>query len=119
MLAELMRLRFGIAVAGTHGKTSTTGFIAHIMEHAGMDPTIIVGGRINEIKTNARLGDSKYLVAEADESDGSFLHLHPTMSVITNIDTDHLSSYKDDFSLLRKAFLDFPECYETQSPKGT
>jgi UDP-N-acetylmuramate--alanine ligase len=107
MLAELMRLRFGIAVAGTHGKTSTTSLIAHIMEHAGMDPTIIVGGRINEIKTNARLGDSKYLVAEADESDGSFLHLHPTMSVITNIDTDHLSSYKDDFSLLRKAFLDF------------
>jgi len=90
MLAELMRFRQGIAVAGTHGKTTTTSLVAAVMAEAGLDPTFIVGGRVNSIGTNSRLGGSEYLVAEADESDASFLHLQPIVSVITNIDADHL-----------------------------
>ena len=107
MLAELMRFRQGIAVAGTHGKTTTTSLIATVMGEAGMDPTFIVGGQVNSVGTNSRLGQSEYLVAEADESDASFLHLQPVVSVVTNIDADHLSAYENDFEKLRNAFVEF------------
>jgi UDP-N-acetylmuramate--alanine ligase len=107
MLAEIMRFRNGIAVAGTHGKTTTTSLIASILFAAGLDPTFVVGGLVKSANCNARLGTGKYLVAEADESDGSFLFLQPLISVITNIDSDHLSSYGNDFSLLEQSFLDF------------
>lgn len=107
MLAELMRFRFGIAVAGTHGKTTTTSLIAAVLTKAGLDPTFVVGGKVNSAGGNARLGEGRYLVAEADESDASFLHLKPMMSVITNIDADHLSSYKGEFELLQRGFIDF------------
>lgn len=107
MLAELMRFRQGIAVAGTHGKTTTTSLIATVMAEAGLDPTFIVGGRVNSVGTNSQLGRSEYIVAEADESDASFLHLQPVVSVITNIDADHLSSYENDFEKLRNAFVKF------------
>ncbi len=107
MLAELMRFRQGIAIAGTHGKTTTTSLVATVMAEAGMDPTFIVGGRVNSIGTNSQLGQSEYLVAEADESDASFLHLQPVVSVVTNIDADHMSSYENDFEKLRNAFVEF------------
>ena len=107
MLAELMRFRHGIAIAGTHGKTTTTSLVATIMGEAGLDPTFIVGGRVNSIGTNSQLGGSEYLVAEADESDASFLHLQPIVAVITNIDADHLSAYENDFEKLRNAFVEF------------
>ena len=107
MLAELMRFRQGIAVAGTHGKTTTTSLIATVMAEAGLDPTFIVGGQVNSVGTNSQLGRSEYLVAEADESDASFLHLQPIISVITNIDADHLSTYENDFEKLRTAFVEF------------
>ena len=107
MLAELMRFRHGIAVAGTYGKTTTTSLIASIFAEAGLDPTYVIGGRLNSANTNARLGESRYLIAEADESDASFLHLQPMVSVITNIDADHMSTYGGDFSKLVNTFNEF------------
>lgn len=107
MLSELMRFRYGIAVAGTHGKTTTTSLIASLLAEAGMDPTFVIGGRLNSAGTNARLGEGLFFVAEADESDASFLHLQPMMAIVTNIDSDHMATYGGDFGHLRKAFLDF------------
>lgn len=107
MLAELMRYRHGIAVAGTHGKTTTTSLIASIMAEGGFDPTFVIGGLLNSAGTNAKLGASRYFVAEADESDASFLHLQPMTSVVTNIDADHMSTYDGDFSKLKDTFVQF------------
>lgn len=107
MLFELMRFRYGIAVAGTHGKTTTTSLIASLLAEAGMDPTFVIGGRLNSAGTNARLGEGLFFVAEADESDASFLHLQPMMAIVTNIDSDHMTTYGGDFGHLRQAFLDF------------
>lgn len=107
MLAELMRFRFGIAVAGTHGKTTVTSLVASVLAEGGLDPTFVIGGRLNSTGTNAGLGRGHYLVAEADESDASFLHLQPMMSVVTNIDADHMATYHGDFAELRQAFIDF------------
>lgn len=107
MLAELMRYRHGIAVAGTHGKTTTTSLMASVLAAADQDPTFIIGGLVNSAGTNAKLGDSRYLVAEADESDASFLHLQPMVTIVTNIDADHMETYGGDFSRLKKTFLDF------------
>lgn len=107
MLAELMRFRYGIAVAGTHGKTTTTSLIASVLAEGGLDPTFVIGGLLNSAGTNARLGASRYLVAEADESDASFLFLQPMVAVVTNIDADHMSTYNGDFNELRKAFIKF------------
>lgn len=107
MLAELMRFRFGIAVAGTHGKTTTTSLIASILGEGGLDPTFVIGGRLNSTASHSSLGQSEYLVAEADESDASFLHLQPMISVVTNIDADHLGTYEGDFTRLRDTFLEF------------
>lgn len=107
MLAELMRLRTGIAVAGTHGKTTTTSLIASVLAQAGLDPTFVIGGRLNSTSASAHLGQGEYLVAEADESDGSFLSLQPVMAVVTNIDLDHMSAYNGDPRKLRAAFLEF------------
>jgi UDP-N-acetylmuramate--alanine ligase len=107
MLAELMRYRHGIAVAGTHGKTTTTSLIASVFAAAGLDPTFVIGGRLNAAGTNAQLGTSRYLVAEADESDASFLHLQPMVAVVTNIDMDHMSTYEGDFNKLKKTFVEF------------
>lgn len=107
MLAELMRFKYGIAVAGTHGKTTTTSMLVSIFEKAGKSPTFVIGGKLNSVGTNAGIGESKYLIAEADESDASFLHLQPMVSVITNIDEDHMSTYGGDFAVLENTFLDF------------
>ena len=107
MLAELMRFSHGIAVAGTHGKTTTTSLVTCVLEEAGLDPTYVIGGKLNSSSTHARLGKSKYLVAEADESDASFLYLQPMMSVVTNIDADHLPTYGGDFSRLKQTFVEF------------
>jgi UDP-N-acetylmuramate--alanine ligase len=107
MLAELMRFRYGIAIAGTHGKTTTTSLIATIFSHANLDPTFVIGGLLNSAGTNAKLGESKYLIAEADESDASFLHLQPTVSVVTNIEADHLDAYDGDFAKMKDAYIDF------------
>jgi UDP-N-acetylmuramate--alanine ligase len=107
MLGELMRFRQGIAVAGTHGKTTTTSLVAGILAESGLDPTFIVGGLVNAFGSNARLGEGRYLVAEADESDGSFLKLQPVISVVTNIDRDHLDAYQGSFDQLQRAFLEF------------
>lgn len=107
MLGELMRFRYGIAVAGTHGKTTTTSLLASILDEAGLDPTYVIGGRLNSSNVNARLGLGQYLVAEADESDASFLHLHPMSAIITNIDQDHMSTYGGDIENLRKTFIEF------------
>ena len=107
MLAELMRFRFGIAVAGTHGKTTTTSLIVHILTEAKLDPTYIIGGILNATGMNAKLGKSDYLVAEADESDASFLHLQPMLSVITNIDEDHMQTYEHNYENLSNAFVSF------------
>ena len=107
MLAEIMRFRLGIAVAGTHGKTTTTSLIASLLAEGGLDPTYVIGGQLNSIGSNAKLGSGKYLVAEADESDASFLHLQPVMAVLTNIDADHLDAYKGDYTLLEEAFCNF------------
>ncbi|MCL5050415.1 MAG: UDP-N-acetylmuramate--L-alanine ligase [Firmicutes bacterium] len=107
MLAELMRFRHGIAVAGTHGKTTTTSLIASIFAAAERDPTFVIGGLLNSAGSNARLGSSKYLVAEADESDASFLHLQPMVSVVTNIEADHMDTYGGDFSRVQDTFVDF------------
>lgn len=107
MLGELMRFRYGIAIAGTHGKTTTTSLISSILTEEGVDPTFVIGGRLNSVGSNARLGTSRYIVAEADESDASFLYLKPTISVVTNIDADHMATYQNDFAQLRAAFLEF------------
>jgi UDP-N-acetylmuramate--alanine ligase len=107
MLAEIMRFRYGIAVAGTHGKTTTTSLIASLLAEAGLDPTFVIGGRLNSANSNARLGSGRYLVAEADESDASFLYLQPMLAVVTNIDADHLSTYGGDFQQLRQTFVEF------------
>lgn len=107
MLGELMRYRYGIAVAGTHGKTTTTSLISSIFAEAGLDPTFVIGGLLNSAGTNARLGNSRYLIAEADESDASFLHLQPMMTVVTNIEADHLETYGGDFSKLEDTFIEF------------
>jgi len=107
MLAELMRLQHGIAIAGTHGKTTTTSLTASVLAQGGLDPTFVIGGRLNSAGTNARLGRGEYLVAEADESDASFLHLQPFMAVVTNIDADHMETYGGDFNRLKQAFIDF------------
>lgn len=107
MLAELMRFRFGIAVAGTHGKTTTTSLIASILAEAGMDPTFVIGGRLNSAGANAKLGQGQYLVAEADESDASFLFLQPMMAVVTNIDQDHMATYQGSYSRLKDTFIKF------------
>lgn len=107
MLAELMRMRFGIAIAGTHGKTTTTSLAAAVLTQGGIDPTFVIGGKLNQVGSNARLGSSKYLVAEADESDASFLHLSPMMSVITNIDEDHMETYQGDYQVLENTFIEF------------
>jgi UDP-N-acetylmuramate--alanine ligase len=107
MLAELMRLQHGIAIAGTHGKTTTTSLAASVLAQGGLDPTFVIGGRLNSAGTNARLGRGEYLVAEADESDASFLHLQPFMAVVTNIDADHMETYGGDFNRLKQAFIDF------------
>ena len=107
MLAELMRYRHGIAVAGTHGKTTTTSLLASVFAAGGLDPTFVIGGRLNAAGTNAQLGTSRYLIAEADESDASFLHLQPMVAVVTNIDMDHMSTYEGDFSKLKKTFVEF------------
>ncbi|MBI4742139.1 MAG: UDP-N-acetylmuramate--L-alanine ligase [Betaproteobacteria bacterium] len=107
MLAELMRLKQGIAVAGTHGKTTTTSLVASILAEGGLDPTFVIGGRLNAAGANARLGTGDFLVAEADESDASFLFLSPVISVVTNIDADHMETYGHDFGRLKQAFVDF------------
>ncbi len=107
MLAELMRFRYGVAIAGTHGKTTTTSLIASVLAEGGLDPTFVIGGRLASANANARLGGGKYLVAEADESDASFLHLQPMIAVVTNIDADHLGSYENDLGRLKQAFLEF------------
>ncbi|RAU17903.1 UDP-N-acetylmuramate--L-alanine ligase [Nitrincola tibetensis] len=107
MLAELMRYRHGIAVAGTHGKTTTTSLLSSIMAEAGLDPTFVIGGRLNSAGTNAQLGGSRYLVAEADESDASFLHLQPMVAIVTNIDADHMDTYEGDFNKLKQTFINF------------
>ncbi|MHB0985847.1 MAG: UDP-N-acetylmuramate--L-alanine ligase [Sulfuricella sp.] len=107
MLAELMRFKQGIAVAGTHGKTTTTSLIASILGEAGMDPTFVIGGKLEAAGSNARLGQGEFIVAEADESDASFLYLMPVMAVVTNIDADHMETYGHDFGRLKQAFVDF------------
>jgi UDP-N-acetylmuramate--alanine ligase len=107
MLAELMRIKQGVAVAGTHGKTTTTSLIASCLAEGGLDPTFVIGGRLNSAGANARLGTGEFLVAEADESDASFLFLSPVVSVVTNIDADHMDTYGHDFSKLKQAFVDF------------
>ena len=107
MLGELMRFRYGIAIAGTHGKTTTTSLIASLLAEGGVDPTFVIGGLLNSAGSNARLGASKYFVAEADESDASFLYLNPMIAVVTNIDADHMGTYGGDFSKLRQTFVEF------------
>ena len=107
MLAELMRFKQGIAVAGTHGKTTTTSLIASVLSEAGLDPTFVIGGKLLAAGANARLGQGEYLVAEADESDASFLHLNPVLAVVTNIDQDHMETYGHDFERLKAAFVEF------------
>ncbi len=109
MLGELMRFRYGIAVAGTHGKTTTTSLITSVLTEAELDPTFVIGGLLNSAGANAKLGTGKYLVAEADESDASFLSLNPTMTIVTNIDADHMETYGGDFEKLRQTFLSFLE----------
>ena len=107
MLAELMRFRHGVAVAGTHGKTTTTSLTATLLAEGGLDPTFVIGGKLTSAGTNARLGEGDYLVAEADESDASFLHLQPMVSIVTNIDADHMSTYGGDFERLKDTFVEF------------
>lgn len=107
MLGELMRFQQGVAVAGTHGKTTTTSLITSVLAQGGLDPTFVIGGRLNSAGSNARLGFGEYLVAEADESDASFLHLQPVIAVVTNIDADHMDTYQGDFEKLKQAFVAF------------
>jgi UDP-N-acetylmuramate--alanine ligase len=107
MLAELMRFRYSIAVAGTHGKTTTTSLVASVLAEGGLDPTFVIGGRLKSADANARLGQGDYLVAEADESDASFVHLKPMLAIVTNIDADHMSTYEGDLEKLRSGFIEF------------
>ena len=107
MLGELMRLKRGIAIAGTHGKTTTTSLVASVLAEGGLDPTFVIGGRLTAAGANAKLGSGEYLVAEADESDASFLNLTPMIEVITNIDADHMETYEHDFEKLKQAFVHF------------
>jgi len=107
MLAELMRLKRGVAVAGTHGKTTTTSLVASVLAEGGLDPTFVIGGRLTAAGSNARLGDGEFIVVEADESDASFLHLLPVMAIVTNIDADHMETYGHDFARLKAAFVQF------------
>jgi UDP-N-acetylmuramate--alanine ligase len=107
MLAELMRFRFGIAVAGTHGKTTTTSLTASLLAQGGLDPTFVIGGRLNSAGTNAKLGTGRYLVAEADESDASFLYLQPMIAIVTNIDHDHMETYENSYARLQETFVEF------------
>jgi UDP-N-acetylmuramate--alanine ligase len=107
MLAELMRLKRGVAIAGTHGKTTTTSLVASVLAEGGLDPTFVIGGRLNAAGSNARLGAGDFIVAEADESDASFLHLQPVIAVVTNIDADHMDTYGQDFGRLKQAFVQF------------
>ena len=107
MLAELMRLKQGIAIAGTHGKTTTTSLVASVLAEAGLDPTFVIGGRLTSAASNARLGAGEFIVVEADESDASFLHLQPVIAVVTNIDADHMENYQHDFARLKQAFVAF------------
>ncbi|MGH8728182.1 MAG: UDP-N-acetylmuramate--L-alanine ligase [Burkholderiales bacterium] len=109
MLAELMRLRQGIAIAGTHGKTTTTSLVASVLRDGGLDPTFVIGGRLEQAGAHAKLGSGEFLVAEADESDASFLHLNPVIGVVTNIDSDHMEFYGHDFDKLKKTFIEFVE----------
>jgi UDP-N-acetylmuramate--alanine ligase len=109
MLAELMRLKQGIAIAGTHGKTTTTSLVASILAQGGLDPTFVIGGRLNSAGANAKLGAGDFIVAEADESDASFLNLSPVIEVITNIDADHMETYDHDFAKLKQAFVEFTQ----------
>ena len=109
MLAELMRLKRGIAIAGTHGKTTTTSLVASVLAQGGLDPTFVIGGRLNSAGANAKLGSGEFIVVEADESDASFLNLLPVMAVITNIDADHMDTYEHDFAKLKRAFVQFTE----------
>ncbi|MGD0492167.1 MAG: UDP-N-acetylmuramate--L-alanine ligase [Steroidobacteraceae bacterium] len=107
MLGELMRFRYSVAVAGTHGKTTTTSLVASVLAEGGLDPTFVIGGRLKSADSNARLGAGRYLVAEADESDASFLHLQPMISIVTNIDNDHLGTHEGDFARLKQSFVEF------------
>ena len=107
MLGELMRFRYAIAVAGTHGKTTTTSMVASILAEGGLDPTFVIGGRLKSADSNARLGTGNYLVAEADESDASFMHLQPMIAIVTNVDNDHLATHDGDFERLKQSFIDF------------
>ena len=107
MLGELMRFRYSVAVAGTHGKTTTTSLVASVLAEGGLDPTFVIGGRLKSAGSNARLGAGRYLVAEADESDASFMHLQPMIAIVTNIDNDHLATHEGDFSRLKQSFVDF------------
>jgi len=107
MLGELMRFRYSVAVAGTHGKTTTTSLVASVLAEGGLDPTFVIGGRLKSADSNARLGAGRYLVAEADESDASFMHLQPMIAIVTNIDNDHLATHDGDFSRLKQSFVDF------------
>ncbi len=107
MLGELMRFRYSVAVAGTHGKTTTTSLVASVLAEAGLDPTFVIGGRLKSADSNARLGAGRYLVAEADESDASFMHLQPMIAIVTNIDNDHLATHDGDFSRLKQSFVEF------------
>src|SRR5271156_4438318 len=107
MLGELMRFRYSIAVAGTHGKTTTTSLVASVLAEGGLDPTFVIGGRLKSADSNAKLGAGRYLVAEADESDASFMHLQPMIAIVTNIDNDHLGTHQGDFARLKASFVDF------------
>src|SRR5213594_2809751 len=109
MLAELMRLKQGVAIAGTHGKTTTTSLVASVLAEADMDPTFVIGGRLEAAGSHAKLGGGEFIVVEADESDASFLYLQPVLAVVTNIDADHMETYGHDFGKLRQAFLEFIE----------
>ncbi|MFI4891175.1 MAG: UDP-N-acetylmuramate--L-alanine ligase [Steroidobacterales bacterium] len=107
MLGELMRFRYSVAVAGTHGKTTTTSLVASVLAEGGLDPTFVIGGKLKSADSNARLGAGRYLVAEADESDASFMHLQPMIAIVTNIDNDHLGTHEGDFARLQQSFIDF------------
>jgi UDP-N-acetylmuramate--alanine ligase len=107
MLGELMRFRYAVAVAGTHGKTTTTSMVASLLAEGGLDPTFVIGGRLVSADSNARLGQGRYLVAEADESDASFIHLQPMIAIVTNVDNDHLGTHEGDFERLKQSFIDF------------
>src|SRR5579872_830554 len=107
MLGELMRFRYAVAIAGTHGKTTTTSLVASVLAEGGLDPTFVIGGRLKSADSNARLGAGRYLVAEADESDASFMHLQPMIAIVTNIDNDHLGTHEGDFARLKQSFIDF------------